>query len=258
MTIERADIPTPGEVRTRFPDAYVAYHAARYAWGVRLVVEAGVTRGARVLDVGRSPLTTLLAERFGRADSLGLDPDENHAHGRHYRFDLNLAQRREDWRTDLGPYDAIVMGEVLEHLVTAPGRVLTYLRHLLAPGGVLVVQTPNAAALHKRLLLLAGRQPYHRLCEDRSGCLHVREYTRKEIEDYARAVGLKVERVVMANYFDFRYGFDHRVAATTPRPWGWAVNALYACAPPSMRRGMSVVLRRDGREPEGRPGVEGA
>lgn len=249
--------PTARQIRASHPDLYVAYHAPRYALALRELARAGIGPGAAVLDVGRSALTDLLAWAVGRADSLGLQPDETLPRGRHVRFDLNLAQRREDWRTDLGPYDAVVLGEVIEHLSTAPGRVLTYLRSLLRPGGVLLIQTPNAAALHKRLLLLLGRQPYHRLCEDRGGGLHVREYTMAEMRDYARAVGLGVERAIYANAFDYRFPFDPAVGRCVRRPRGVLVNAVYACVPPSWRRGMTLVLRHDGRAPQGRPGIVG-
>ncbi len=252
-------VPNAADIRARFPDPYVAYHARRYARVLGLLADAGLAApGKRVLDVGRSPLTELLADLTGGADSLGLDPDACFNTGRHFHFDLNLTQRREDWRTDLAGYDAIVMGEVIEHLLTAPGRVLTYLRSRLAPGGLLLLQTPNAAAFHKRLILLLGRQPFHRLCEDRSGSLHVREYTRRELEDYAHAVGLKVERVIMESPFDYRVAFDHHAQRHVRRRWGAMVNALYAVMPPGLRRGITMTLRHDGREPAGRPGVEGA
>ncbi|MDP9149663.1 MAG: hypothetical protein M3O36_06955 [Myxococcota bacterium] len=44
-----------------------------------------------------------------------------------------------------------MFAEVLEHLHTAPELVLAFLRRLLLPQGLLILQTPNAASLSKRI-----------------------------------------------------------------------------------------------------------
>jgi hypothetical protein len=54
----------------------------------------------------------------------------------------------------------IVFAEVIEHLFTAPELVLAYLHELLVPRGQLLLQTPNAASLRKRLKLALGRNPF--------------------------------------------------------------------------------------------------
>src|SRR5215468_4929322 len=107
--------------------------------------------GTRVLDIGRSELTTRIQKQFDvGVDSLGFEDDQTTEHGRHFQFDLNLTQDRSRWRIDLPTYDFIVMAEVIEHLHTAPQLVLSFVQSLLAPNGILIVQTPNAAALNKR------------------------------------------------------------------------------------------------------------
>jgi SAM-dependent methyltransferase len=57
-----------------------------------------------------------------------------------------------------GDFDLVVWNR---ELVTVKnlGPALREARRVLRPGGVLVVAVPNLAALHNRLLLLAGRQP---------------------------------------------------------------------------------------------------
>lgn len=77
----------------------------------------------------------------------------------HVSFDLNDSQDPEH-PPQVAPYDVVVMAEVIEHLYTAPTLVLTCVASWLVPGGRLVVQTPNAVALDKRVRLLCGRNPY--------------------------------------------------------------------------------------------------
>jgi hypothetical protein len=131
--------------------AYAAFHAPRFAFLVDLVSRRLAASAGPMLDVGHSPLTALLARRLGRpVDSLGLEADGALPGGRQYRFDLNDARDPSHWRTDLGPYQLVVFAEVIEHLYTAPELALAYLRRLLAPGGALLLQTPNAVSLRKR------------------------------------------------------------------------------------------------------------
>ena len=229
-------------LRERFPgNGYVGFHARRYASLVQLL-DGKLAPDVLVLDIGRSPLTEVLHERFGvRVDSLGFNGEGESAEGRTWWFDLNMAQNQEKWRTDLPEYDVVVMGEVIEHLHTAPRLVLSFLRTLVKPGGMLVIQTPNAAALNKRLELLIGRNPYELIREQTSDPGHFREYTRKELTAVVRAAGFEVADWFAADYLDYSRkpaGKQHSAA------FGHAVNIVNRCLPPSLKPGQTLVARR--------------
>jgi SAM-dependent methyltransferase len=229
-------------LRDQFPgDAYVGFHAPRFAALLRLLDDY-VKPGMTVLDIGRSPLTGMLHERFQvRVDALGFYKNEPSAEGHNWWFDLNLAADQATWRTDLPQYEVIVMGEVIEHLHTAPRLVLSFLRSLLTVGGVLIIQTPNAAVLHKRVELLVGRNPYELIRERQNDPGHFREYTRKELVAAVEAAGLKVEQWFAADYLDYS-----RKQNAGPRAarLGKVVNFVYKYAPPSLKPGQTVVARR--------------
>ena len=131
---------------------------------------------------------------------------------------------------ELGRYDVVVAAEVLEHLYTAPTLVLRYLATALEPDGALIVQTPNAVALKKRLQMLRGRNPAEPIREERMYAGHFHEYTPAELADAAHHAGLEVASCVTANYFRT----------------GSRKNALFARAerwlPPGLRDGITAVL----------------
>jgi SAM-dependent methyltransferase len=60
----------------------------------------------------------------------------------------------------IAPADVVVAGEVIEHL-DDPGSFLQGMHHLVAPGGVLVVTTPNASGLVNSLALLGNFEVNH-------------------------------------------------------------------------------------------------
>jgi trans-aconitate methyltransferase len=232
---------------------YTAYHAPRFAHVLDTLADQEVKAGSRLLDIGRSRLTELIHERFGcPVDSLGFGPDAPTPEGRHFNFDLNRSQRREDWRTDLPRYDAIVMAEVIEHLYTAPQLVLAFLRTLLAPGGLLLVQTPNAADLTRRVKLVLGRNPYEMIRPDDTNPGHFREYTRAELRQLAEGAGLTVERMRTHFYFDMRYS-RHGDDGNHPQPvLGSIKNLIYAALPAPLRWGITAELRAPAHETKAR------
>ena len=227
--------------------AYVAYHAARFEHLSALARQLKPQRATRVLDIGRSRLTSLLATAYDDVITLGM-PYETApffqgylppADGRtlpHIAFDLN-ALRAGGPMPEAGPFDLIVFAEVIEHLYTAPELVLAAMRALLAPGGLILCQTPNAAALHKRLILLAGRNPYERIRITYGDFGHFREYTRGEMIAFGEASGLAVVSHHYANYFGL----------AEPTRWRRLANAglsALSLVLPSFSRGQTIVYRR--------------
>ena len=90
------------------------------------------------------------------------------------------------WRE---PFDAVVAGDVLEHL-PEPERALELLRPLLKPGGILLVSLPNVANVTVRLGLLVGRFPSaDRGILDRT---HLRFFTRKTGRELLVRAGFRV------------------------------------------------------------------
>jgi SAM-dependent methyltransferase len=230
------------DIRDRYPeDGYCAFHAPRYAALLTLLDGYLTSPAMSVLDIGESPLTDLLHDRYGVAvDTLGFLGDGPREHGRRWWFDLNLAASDQQWRTDMPRYDLVVMAEVIEHLHVAPRAVLAFIRSLLAPSGVLVVQTPNAVALHKRIEMLGGRNPYEEIRETQNDPGHFREYTKRELVAAVQEAGFAVERWEAGAYLDYRF-VRHDVAA--PHPAGRAVNLMYRLVPASLRPGQMLVAR---------------
>jgi hypothetical protein len=225
--------------------AYAKFHRPRFEFLIDVLRPYAGRPGARILDVGPSPLTPLISEQLGAAvETLGLEADDERPHHRHHSLDLNDAQYRERWRTDLGPYEVIVFAEVVEHLYTAPDLVVAYLRELLGAGGVLILQTPNAAALRKRVKLALGSNPFERIRIDRSNPGHFREYTLAELRQILIQAGFAIERTWMRYYFDARYERHERGDEPPSRIKGRLKNVLYRLLPPSLQEGITIVARR--------------
>jgi 2-polyprenyl-3-methyl-5-hydroxy-6-metoxy-1,4-benzoquinol methylase len=90
----------------------------------------------------------------------------------------------------LGPYDAVIFADVLEHLVD-PWQVLRQTRPMLATGGHVLLSVPNIAHWSARLNLLRGRFDYtNGYLMDRT---HLRWFTQRSARAMAREAGYRVE-----------------------------------------------------------------
>jgi SAM-dependent methyltransferase len=217
---------------------YVVYHARRYARLLEAVEDlVARVRGrdpVHILDVGPNVQTALLRKLHPEAivDTLGFAhpavPADNLA--RHVRFDLNETPDSSRWPAADRRYDVIVMAEVLEHLYVPAQAVLGFLAQQVRPPGFILLQTPNAAALHKRLALLRGDNPVEapRLSRENPGHLH--EYTLAELRDQVAASGLTIDWLRAENYFG---------SGTGARLYQAAGQLL----PATLRHGVTVCLR---------------
>lgn len=131
-------------------------------------------------------------EVVGVEGSAGAAFEARHVCSRVHVLDLD----REDVPEPPGSFEALVYGDVLEHL-RDPWSALARHRALLRPGGRLVASVPNAQHWRTSLGLLLGRWSYrdpdgqgHVLARD-----HLRFFTRRTLVAAAEGAGYRVMRV---------------------------------------------------------------
>lgn len=98
--------------------------------------------------------------------------------------------------------DGILAGELIEHLYDPP-FFMSECRRVLRPSGILVLTTPNLAALQDRLGFLFGRSPRHVNCHHEYLRLHIRPFTKKSLQKTVRIAGFEPLNVV-SNYVVWR------------------------------------------------------
>lgn len=149
----------------------------------------------RVLEVGcwSGHVTRHLVDRGNRVVGVEIDPTaarlaEDVADRVHVvDIDATPLSALED-----GPFDVIVLGDVLEHL-RDPAAVLADAVTLLTPDGRLVISVPNVAHVDVRMMLLQGEWEYQP-----DGLLdrtHLRWFTRRSLRELLAGAGFVATRV---------------------------------------------------------------
>ena len=217
--------------------AYLEFHAKRYAYLIELIrqyLQAGQPC-SRILDVGPSVFTQYMRDKAvaEHIDSLGYEdarfacrPGDCHT-----EYDLTKTVDHGSW-PHMQACDIIIMAEVIEHLPIPPDHVLAFLSSILKPSGVLIIQTPNACSLPKRLRMLRGQNPFEMIRDCPRNPGHYREYTVHELVDIAQQASLTVDSVSVSNYF-----LRNTVSA---RVFRW----LGPLFPSTLRDGITLCLRK--------------
>lgn len=190
---------------------YATIHELRFQKVINLVQSLTSKENPDILDVGPSLLTRKLRKSFpgSTVHTLGIvgeKKDGGHlpkgvlVRENHTEYNLNHCSDKNSWPQP-GLFDLVICAEVIEHLHIAPEYVFDFFYSLIRPGGRLIIQTPNAAVLIKRLTLLQGKNPYERIRLNSENPGHFREYTRDELTEIAKNSGFKVKTVAIENYF---------------------------------------------------------
>jgi 2-polyprenyl-3-methyl-5-hydroxy-6-metoxy-1,4-benzoquinol methylase len=188
LPIERPDrIMKTVSVTRRYllkPDPHSS-HSVMLAW-------LGAGQGRRLLDVGAADglLSRSLSDAGWRVTAIEADPALAEA-GRPYCERMVVSDLDRELPDLDAPFDAIVYGDVLEHLID-PLRTVQGLNQWLAPGGRVLISVPNVAHLLIRLSLLMGRFDYFdRGILDRT---HLRFFTDRSLRRLLGAAGLVIVR----------------------------------------------------------------
>jgi 2-polyprenyl-3-methyl-5-hydroxy-6-metoxy-1,4-benzoquinol methylase len=161
----------------REKDADFVYVPERVPYFVRAVGGPGKT----VLDLGCR--AGALSQHFLAGNEVtGMDVDE---HALRFAADRGLTTVWGDVEEPLPfedeSFDAVVVGEILEH-VRFPDEVVAEIGRVLKPGGVVVGSVPNAFRLKNRLKFLLGRPP-------ENNPMHLRMYSPASIRAELAPVG---------------------------------------------------------------------
>ncbi|MFM8552903.1 MAG: class I SAM-dependent methyltransferase [Nitrospiraceae bacterium] len=154
---------------------------------LRLQLLGGVPPNGRLLDIGCGGGFFVGAAAANGWHAIGLEPSAEAARqaGRALRIDI-VAGRLEDAPFADARFDRITMFDVLEHVV-CPRTCLIEARRLLAPGGRLVIETPNMAGWLPRLL--TKHHPYVRPPE------HLTYFTPPTLRLLVAQCGFQVEQL---------------------------------------------------------------
>lgn len=182
---------------------YESHHRERRAPGYSILKEdrgsffsEAVGTGIRVLDVGCRD--GALTRSFLEGNTVtGVDVDrEALARARDLGIDAIEMDLLGDWH-ELGErtFDAVVAGEVIEHLYF-PDEIVAKIRARLTSDGVFTGSVPNAFSVKNRLRYLAGTKKHTPLSDP----THINQFSEKDLRELLERYFSRVEVSGLGRY----------------------------------------------------------
>ena len=216
---------------------YLTIHGKRFEVVLSLIQNKNFNK---ILDIGPSFLSELLYQKFKNNLSL-LGFDDSQSIGGHLP-DLNIFEKVNFIPQDLNfwnhsqnqisNFDLIICGEVLEHLYTSPTILFQNFYKSLNKNGILIIQTPNAVALRKRMKMLTGINPFEIPRENLKNPGHYREYTSNELIQFGKSNGFSINKILTEEYFEY------------PSTLSTIYRTFKIFIPKSLRTGITIVFKK--------------
>ena len=200
-----------------FGDAqsYLESHLARLVKTLEMTPPGSTSDG--VLEMGAyMQITPALSHLLGygevRGCYLGEQGKTDHiavqtADGRKFACDIDLFDaEKHAYPYEDGRFSTVLCCELLEHLYDDPMHMMAELNRILAPGGRLVLSTPNICSLRAVGAILLGYHPGffpQYIQPDDQGHVaprHAREYAPRDIHALFEAAGFEVARLETGPY----------------------------------------------------------
>ncbi len=221
---------------------YLHTHAKRYAFNINTIesLKTAFPENAKILDIGPSFFIEILRHYFPKNEvyTIGFKAEESRGghfpafievlDDHYYVFNLNDTQVKEKW-IQTQAHDLIIFSEVIEHLYTSPNLVLAFLSTCLKKNGYILIQTPNAVSLIKRIKMLFGVHPYEQIRENHLNPGHYREYTQKELRTMLEKNGFTVKEVFYKSYFSkssLKGKLYNKIQSFMPGSWRDAITLV--------------------------------
>lgn len=203
------------------PDRYVRDHFARFQKTL-INAKERVKPGARVVDVGAHWLHQALLWRIDGHPVMGIDIpgtfQTNEVQSLATSYDIGLVPC-SDWASaeelsvvPENSADVILFAEILEHITFNPIEMWKQLYRILAPGGRIIVTTPNyygwrgnALNPFRYLLGMGGGIPVEEVIGLGTYAHHWKEYSLKEIIKYFRLLSPDFQLSVARHLPTFTY-----------------------------------------------------
>lgn len=155
-----------------------------WRYGVRSSAFNWVPRDVRILDIGCGFGESLAFHRKRGCEVYGVEADENvRSVAEHFGYKIHIGPF-DPGIYEAGFFDYVTMDQVLEHFAD-PVPVLQGIVRILKGGGTVVVSTPNATGIGKRVFRkrwVHWHVPYHR-----------QFFSRKSMVLFAEQAGLRVK-----------------------------------------------------------------
>jgi glycosyltransferase involved in cell wall biosynthesis/SAM-dependent methyltransferase len=187
--------------------SYIAEHSTRLVKTLELIPEGKPDQA--ILEMGAyMQITPALKTRLGYGyvrgcyfGQLGIVEHKSAASGSGERFECDIDlfnAERDPFPYADESFDAVVCGELIEHLFGDPMYMMSEINRILKPGGHLLITTPNIASIHGIAAILQRNHPgffvaYLKPSEDGTvDARHNREYAPAEIYRLMLDAGFEV------------------------------------------------------------------
>lgn len=205
-----------------------------------------------VLDVGcaQATLAILLAEEGRRVTAVDIRQHFlDYAKSRVERGDITFRSANIFEQPDLGTFDMVFANQIIEHLVY-PAEFLRVLWRYVAPGGVLVIATPNFHYFRSNLpsyRQLGDPKDHEHRQFSAGGGDHFFAYTEEELRAAADEAGLQVaERIYFETPFISGHVLIRYLHRLLPvRLLGALDRLALRVAPRTLSHQLAFVLRRN-------------